>query len=127
MADQRDPSQLDDKSVRQRAEGHICGDWRLADYNARELLDIAEYCKKNRLRLTIVQTPTCKKYNRLIPVRQRRFIDSTLDKCRRLYGATVVDLHDSRMFSDSDFFDADHITDRAAARLSTMVGKMMQR
>ncbi|MBO6296908.1 MAG: hypothetical protein J6M54_05230 [Prevotella sp.] len=126
-ADQRDPSQLDDESVRQRAEGHICGDWRLADYNARELLDIAEYCKKNRLRLTIVQTPTCKKYNLLIPVRQQRFIDSTLDKCRRLYGATVVNLHDSRMFSDSDFFDADHITDRAAARLSTMVGKMMQR
>ena len=109
---------LADDKVKERMKGHTCTDWRNALANRRSLLAIAHFCMDRNISLIIVQTPTSRAYNRYIPTRQSQFISKTLSECSDRYKAIVIDLHDDDSFSDTDFFDADHMTDKAAAKLS---------
>lgn len=121
----RDSENLSIEQVKSRIEGHTCTNWSNAMSNQKSVMAIARYCKENGIRLVLIETPTSRAYNRLIPKRQLDFISQTLSLCQEKYGAITLDLHDDERFGDNDFFDADHITDLAATRLSRIAASVL--
>ena len=118
----RDADMLLPQNAEKRMEAHTCSNWNNAMTNRQHLIDIAKYCSQHNIHLIILCPPTSKQYNILMPKHQVRFINVTLDMLRK-HNATVIDMHDDKTFSDADFFDADHMTDKGAAKLSKMIVK----
>lgn len=113
----------DTLAIRHRLQNHVCKDWQWAEANASRVEDIARYCQKHGICLTVVQTPVCEVYNKGIPERQRLFIRQLMERLQTAYGVVVLDYASDSRFFASDFFDADHLSDRGAAKFTSILSK----
>ena len=102
-------------------EKHTCKDWLSYEANARQVEQIARFCKQQGIRLTVVQTPVCKTYNEGIPERQRQAISQLMNNLKSTYGTTVLDYSEDSRFSGTDFFDADHLSDVGAVKFTKIL------
>ena len=97
---------------------HTCQDWDQATTNQATLLHIARYCSDHHLQLILVSTPVYPAYANGIPQRQRTFLQATRQAAADRYGTHIIDLSSDTTFTDSDFFDPDHLTHEGAAKLT---------
>lgn len=132
--DQRAPD-WNTAQVERVLQRHTCRDWQQTAANQSTLLDIARYCHDHHLRLLLVGTPVYPAYARGIPADQRTFLQATRHLAATRYGAYLLDLSSpptdtdtttnssttSPLFTDSDYFDPDHLTHEGAAKFTQII------
>lgn len=89
--------------------------------NIRQLCALAQACNACHVELVFVATPVTAAYLRHIPQGQKRLLAQTYDCFRRRYAVRIADYSADTRFADSDFYDADHLSDRGAARLTHLL------
>ena len=111
----------DTLSVSQRLQQHQCLNWQWVEANMLAVEKMAHYCQQQGIRFTVIQTPVCSLYNSGIPYAQREAIRKLMHRLATQYHAEVLDFSCDPRFSESDFFDADHLSDLGAAKLTHLL------
>jgi len=108
-----------------RAKGHTHDDTLLA-YNTRILEEIMAFLSEREISIILLTTPTYKTYYENLNEAQ---LDTTIETCRRETEGTpraiyLNLLHDDR-FTATDFYDADHLNDIGAQKLSKILAEQI--
>lgn len=118
---QRPPAACTEDEALRVAHKHACADRKRFEGNIRQLCALAQACNACHVELVFVATPVTAAYLRHIPQGQKRLLAQTYDCFRRRYAVRIADYSADTRFADSDFYDADHLSDRGAARLTHLL------
>ena len=97
---------------------HRCRNWLSAVANREVVLRVADYCQQHRLRLVLLKTPVWSTYTSRVSTVQQFFLEDLRKKCRREYGAVLLDYSSDPRFLSDDFFDTDHLSDVGATKFT---------
>lgn len=115
-----------------RTEGWDNGEWRarvntyadttVVDFNTEQLYRICRYCKERGIKLILLTTPTTLTYRQhkdcIQSARNERVLKTLLEAHPEV---TYINLEADERFADDDFYDADHLTDVGAVKLSKII------
>lgn len=117
----RDPDAMSDETARRRNDNHTCRDWNNPVRNWETFKQLAALCRENNIRLIVLQTPVSEQYRKYIPQRQKEMVTQTLEKCRKMDGVVVADYSADKRFTDGDFYNTDHLSDKGAVKFSKIL------
>jgi len=109
-----------------RALKNTYADHRAVKANILFLHSIFSWCRSRRVRVLLISTPLSPIFRQHESVAQVALNRRVLHSLLRQY--PEVEYHDFESdprFTDADFFDADHLSDRGAARLSLILRRLM--
>lgn len=106
----------------ERAKGNTYADTGAVNANTAFLASIFEFCRKRNVQVILLSTPLTPSFRDNECPEQRARNRHVLDRLLRKYPEVCrMDLEADSRFSDADFFDADHLSDRGAKKLSDIV------
>ena len=105
----------------ERVRSHNFHNWTSTLRNVIDLYRIASWCQRHRISLVVLQTPVTQSYTQKAGKWQLDFVNSILNCCQQHFGAVVADYSCDTRFSDSDFFDTDHLNDQGATKFSNIL------
>lgn len=110
----------------ERAAGNTYSDATVVDFNDAVLRRIIDFCRQRGVQLTLVATPVSATFRQHESPRQvevnRRVLSSIL---RDYPEVQYLDYEADPRFGTDDFYDADHLSDVGAERLSRMLREEM--
>ena len=105
-----------------RAFANTYTDSTIVTYNAGILRQMANYCRQHNIRLTLVTTPVSKTFRKYESPRQVEVNRRTLSHLLHDYpDIQRIDLEGDARFGADDFYDADHLSDVGASRLTNII------
>lgn len=116
-AEDRDPRNFLPENVRE----HRFVNWQYTMRNRCYMDSIAYWCQKKNIDLFFIQTPVSSAYTQKANPRQLRLVNHMVDSCCNAYGACHFNFSCDERFSDSDFYDTDHLTDIGASNFSKLL------
>ncbi|MBO4612743.1 MAG: hypothetical protein J5671_06185 [Bacteroidaceae bacterium] len=102
---------------------HKIQDESAVEQNICDIEQIAQLCQQHGIRLLLLCTPVRPDYASGIPARQQQLIQQTHKTCSKRYGAISIDLSRDTTFTDSEYFDPDHLTHAGATHLTRILNK----
>ena len=116
-SEKRNPDNFKPENVRQ----HLFINDEYTSRNNRYMDSIASFCQRKNIELLFIQTPVTSSYTKKADPRQLLLVNSMIDSCSKVYGARAIDFSCDSRFSDTDFFDTDHLTDLGAEKFSIII------
>ncbi len=120
------------ESGKTAAQRHTIKDLHSAKYqeivndNIQTLKTIIQWCKERRVRILLLTTPAFETYLKHLNAKQyNTTIKTTRDICADYSNCKYLNLIDDTRFVSTDFFDADHLSDRGAQKLSKLIGDVI--
>lgn len=111
----------------ERAAVNTYADLRLAWTNLYFLTDIVEWCRSRNIRVILLTTPVSASFYAHEQAEQKKMNCFMLDFVLALYpGTEYYDFERDPRFVDADFYDADHLSDRGAFKLSRLLRDILQ-
>ncbi len=88
---------------------------------------LLQVCKKNNIRLIVVNMPVTESYENLVPTELRSRWPSEIQKAAKQYGFEVLDFNDKRVFTTQDFMDTAHLNQKGSLKLNDLLSKEIAR
>ena len=104
---------------------HKAPDFTYEDYNYAYLEKTAILCSQNNIRLILVAMPCKKAYTDNLDKTQNDEYHRLTQKLVSQYSLEFHDFTSNPQFSDSDFFDSNHLNEIGAAKLSTILNSLL--
>ena len=109
------------------AKKHTINNFKLFDPNLKSLLKIIELCKKKKVKILYVTTPTHASYYKNVNQMQLLKTTNTINELvKKNTNCEYINLLDSEKFIATDFHDADHLNEIGAKKLSLFLDKKMR-
>ena len=109
------------------AKKHTASNFKLFDANLKSLLKIIELCKKKKVKILYVTTPTHASYYKNVNQMQLLKTTNTINELvKKNPNCEYINLLDSEKFIATDFHDADHLNEIGAKKLSLFLDKKMR-
>lgn len=106
------------------SEKHTAKSYSLLDENTRTLEKIISLCKKKKLKILFLTTPTHSSYYKNINTKQLEKTTQTLTQLtQKNANCTYFNLLKSNWFTNEDFYDADHLNEIGAKKLSKYINQ----
>lgn len=106
------------------AKKHTINNFKLFDANLKSLLKIIELCKKKKVKILYVTTPTHASYYKNVNQMQLLKTTNTINELvKKNTNCEYINLLDSEKFIATDFHDADHLNEIGAIKLSLFLDK----
>ena len=106
------------------AKKHTVKNFYLYDKNLKSLNRIITLCKKNNINIVFITTPTHKSYNENLNKTQLEKTTTTISELvKNNSNCKYLNLLKSEKFNDEDFYDADHLNEIGAEKLSILTNK----
>lgn len=106
----------------ERALAHTYTDTTAVAFNTEQLHKICRYCKERGIKVLLLTTPVTATYRQhkdsLQTARNKSILKALLQAHPEV---TYLNLEADERFESEDFFDADHLTDTGAAKLSKII------
>lgn len=117
---------LSEDNAKKRIDGLITNRWRENfDKNIVSLMQIASFCSKRNIRLTVISTPLHNKLRKEVPVFIDELLNQTLNGLSHKGHFRYVDFSNDSIFKDNAFFDLDHLSDVGAIQLTEKIIMVM--
>jgi RNase H-fold protein (predicted Holliday junction resolvase) len=88
---------------------------------------LLQVCKKNNIRLIVVNMPVTESYENLVPSELRSRWPSEIQEATKKYGFEVLDFNDKHVFTTEDFLDSAHLNGKGSLKLNDLVSKEIAR
>ena len=88
-------------------------------------MQIASFCSKRNIRLTVISTPLHNKLRKQVPVFIDELLNQTLNGLSHKRHFRYVDFSNDSIFKDNAFFDLDHLSDVGAIQLTEKIIMVM--
>ena len=118
---QRPSEACTEEEARRVALKHTCTDRERFACNIRQLCAMARACAASHVELIFVATPVTAAYLSHIPQAQKHLLAQTYAYFSRRYSVRIADFSADTRFDNDDFYDADHLSDIGAERLSRLL------
>lgn len=107
------------------AKKHTVKNFDLYDDNLKTLQDFITFCKKKNINIVFITTPTHKSYYSNLNKNQLEKTTKTIsDLVENNSNCNYINLLKSNNFTDKDFYDADHLNEIGAKKLSLFLNKL---
>lgn len=108
------------------AKKHTVKNFDLYDVNLKSLNKIITLCKKNNINIIFITTPTHKSYyTDLNQIQLEKTIKTISELTKNNSNCNYINLLKSEKFTDNDFYDADHLNEIGAKKLSLFLNKSL--
>ncbi len=98
------------------------------DVNKNRLQRIIDLCNKKGIDVFLIEMPVYKTYYSLLDTTKKEKINATLSKLEeKNKGVHYFDFSQEESFIDSDFRDADHLTNEGAEKFSKILNAILQK
>lgn len=122
VLESRSASALSDENAEKRVAELISDRWRENfDMNIASLMQIADFCSKRDIRLTVISTPLHERLRNHIPPAIAEVIGRTLQGLSHKGCFRYLDFSDDSSFNDDAFFDIDHLSDVGAVQFTEII------
>lgn len=116
----RDLSSSADAAVKRHTKKEINSD--ILEQNKAYLQEICKICKKKNIQVIILTTPTHQSYYNNLNDNQLNITATTCSDIANQYDNVVyLNWLEDKRFNEEDFFDADHLNDRGAIKLTKLL------
>ena len=88
---------------------------------------LLQVCKKNNIRLIVVNMPVTESYERLVPTQLRSRWPSEIENAAKQYGFEVLDCNAKHDFTGDDFIDMAHLNGKGSLKLNDILSKEIAR
>jgi hypothetical protein len=106
------------------AKKHTANNFKLYDGNLKNLQEIIKMCQKKNIKILFITTPTHDSYyNNLNQIQLSKTIKTINELIQKNQNCIYLNLLKSRMFINTDFYDADHLNEIGAKKLSLFIDK----
>jgi hypothetical protein len=106
------------------AKKHTVNNFKLFDGNLKNIQKIIEFCQKKNIKILFITTPThLSYYKNLNQIQLSKTIKTINELVQNNQNCSYLNLLKSDKFITSDFYDADHLNDIGAKKLSLMLDK----
>ncbi len=105
------------------AKRHTQSNFNYCKLNTNDFKKIDKICKENHIRLIVITCPTHLAYRELLNQGQLSKMYSVLDSLHMECNFTYIDFSKDNRFIDEDFYDADHLNEKGAKKLSLMLNE----
>ena len=106
------------------AKKHTVTNFKLYDGNLKNLQKIIKMCQKKNIKILFITTPTHDSYyNNLKQIQLSKTIKTINELVQKNQNCCYLNLLKSNKFITSDFYDADHLNDIGAKKLSLLLDK----
>lgn len=107
------------KGFRWISGGHVAPDFRYVGYNIAEMRGLLDFCRREGIRVTVVQTPLYPAYTLGIPRRQMALHYSAIRGLQAEYGFRFLDFADDPRVGPEAFYDVVHLSTDTGSRIFT--------
>jgi hypothetical protein len=108
------------------AKKHTAKNFDLFDENLKSLHKIITLCKKNNINIVFITTPTHKSYyQNLNKIQLEKATKTISELVKNNSNCNYLDLLNSKDFNDVDFYDADHLNEIGAKKLSLFLNTLI--
>lgn len=108
------------------AKRHTAKNFNLYDENLKTLHEIITLCKKNKVEVIFITTPThFSYYGNLNAIQLEKTTKTIADLVKNNSNCSYLNLLKSDKFTDEDFHDADHLNEIGAKKLSTFTNSLL--
>lgn len=90
-------------------------------------LKLLQVCKKNNIRLVVVNMPVTDSYENLVPTELRSRWPSEIQDAANKYGFEVLDFNDRHIFTAQDFMDTAHLNEKGSLKLNDLLSREIAR
>jgi hypothetical protein len=104
---------------------HKAKDYHLLNENLRILTSIIKIAELRKIKVILVTCPVEKYYYNNADNNQITKTISEVTKLKNKYHLTYINLFKNSSFQDSDFYDADHVNEKGAKKLSTKMDSVL--
>ncbi len=106
------------------AKKHTAKNFNLFDENVKSLQKIIALCKKNNIHIVFITTPTDRSYyENLNKIQIKKTIKTITDLVKNNSNCNYLSLLKSEKFTKEDFYDADHLNEIGAKKLSLFLNQ----
>lgn len=106
------------------AKKHTAKNFNLYHENVNTLKKIITLCKKNNTKIIFITTPTHKSYYQNVHKNQlEKTVQTVTDLVKANSNCSYLNLLQSKKFTPEDFYDADHLNEIGAKKLSLIVSR----
>ena len=126
VLENRSESALSDENAENRVAVLITARWKENfDINIASLMQMASFCSKRNIRLTVISTPLHHRLRNHIPLVIAEEISKTLQGLSQKGYFRYLDFSDDSTFKDDAFFDLDHLSDKGAIQLTDKINRVI--
>ncbi|MDR1897666.1 MAG: hypothetical protein LBR10_12835 [Prevotellaceae bacterium] len=109
------------------AERHKAEDFTFITKNIKILRSIVEFCNERNIDIWLITTPCYATYRQhLDPHQLSSTVEAASLMAKEYDHCRYINLLDSDMFTDTDFYDADHLNEIGARKLSMLLKEMIK-
>ncbi|WP_396217342.1 hypothetical protein [Flavobacterium sp.] len=106
------------------AKKHTVNNFKLFDGNLKNIQKIIEFCQKKNIKILFITTPThLSYYKNLNQIQLSKTIKTINELVQKNQNCSYLNLLKSDKFITADFYDADHLNDIGAKKLSLLLDK----
>ena len=108
------------------AKKHTAKNFNLYNENVKSLQKIIALCKKNNIQIVFITTPTDKSYyENLNKIQIEKTTKTISELVKNNSNCNYLSLLKSEKFTKEDFYDADHLNEIGAKKLSLLLNKLI--
>lgn len=85
------------------------------------------YCNRNNIEVIFITTPVSEEFGKAIDTEQYQEMRNEIAEIKRNSNVRYFDFFLSDSFTDEDFHDSDHLSDKGAKKLSQMLRDSLQK
>ena len=109
---------------RERAERNTYSNEDLVSLNRSFLCDIFTFCRERKVKVLLVNTPVSPLFYKYQDKQQVKINRKELQAILKLFPEVeYINLEQSKLFSDCDFYDADHLNTDGATKLTSLLSE----
>lgn len=117
---------LSEENAVKRVDGLITSQWRKNfDRNIVSLMQIADFCRNNKIRLHVISMPLHHRLRKHIPPVVCEVLNKTLKELSQKGHFQYLDYSSDSTFKDEAFFDVDHLSDVGAKQLTGKINRVI--
>jgi len=107
---------------------HTIKDTQWLSYNVLALDSIVRIAQAHHTKIIVYSSPACDAYTRLLEPKQYQLLQQTMAKfCAKYPQVANYNFLKPQLFSNNDFFDADHLNTTGAKKLSLVLDSLMRK
>jgi hypothetical protein len=108
------------------AERHTIKDYKFFDQNVSSLKSIIEFGRRHNIQIVLFTPPAYETYtNNLNKEQLNRTIETAENISRQFDNCLYINLLENESFSESDFYDSDHLNEFGAKKLTLLIDKLI--
>ena len=119
----KDSLRWDNEKVFEALKFHTAKNSSHVEENYNNIEKILKFCKQRGIEAVLITTPCYKTYNENINPAQMQKTYALIDKLCRKHNIRYYDYRLDSRFSEEDFYDGDHLSDKGAEKFSIILKK----